>query len=350
MAKRGFTLSTLPSIFVDKNISWGLCIGAGTSLPILPDWYSLIGSLIRKNCDNADQIDIRVYKSMGFSADSMMQAVLNKLKKTDEEFSLLLSDELYSPIKNSITKEEWKAFVQIHNCTSLASINKNSWHLFGQIIDRILKDTSANIIAQSIIQGILCGKEPEVILTFNAEAVFLALLNYYYWMAGISKKNKFDEIVNSLSTRTNDRIPYVHCHGVAPISGSKMRWGRNGIDKLVFSEDSYLNLANNSFTWQSANFIEACLHNRIVFLGVSFTDANLRRWLSSIHKCKIEDLQKNGLEDVDSNEHYWINKKPSSAVEMRWIEESVAHLGVRLIWLDDWKDCGIAMNKILGIV
>lgn len=122
MAKKGFTLSTLPPIFADKNIRWGLCIGAGTSLPILPDWYSLINNLIKKNCDTADQIEIRVYKSMGFSADSMMQAVLNKLKKTDEEFSLLLSDELYAPIKNSITKEEWKAFTKVHNCIGLANI------------------------------------------------------------------------------------------------------------------------------------------------------------------------------------------------------------------------------------
>lgn len=350
MAKKGFTLSTLPAIFADKNIRWGICIGAGTSLPILPDWYSLIDNLIKKNCSSADQIDINVYKSMGFSADSMMQAVKNKLKKTDEEFSYLLSDELYAPIKNSISKNEWKAFANVHDCIGLANIKESNWHLFGQIKDDALKDTSANIIAQSIVKGILCGNEPEVILTFNAEAIFLALLNYYYWIAGISKKNKFDRIVNSLSNRMYGRIPYVHCHGVVPVKGSNMRWGKNGIDKLVFSEDSYLNLANSSFTWQSANFIDACLHNRIVFMGVSFTDANLRRWLSSIHKCKIEDLQINGIKNVDTNEHYWINKKPSSAVEMRWIEETVAHLGVRLIWIDDWKECGIAMNRLLGLV
>jgi len=349
MAKKGLTLKTLSGILKGENKKWGLCIGAGTSLPIVPDWYSLIEKIITDNIPAKECIDIDKYKSMGFSADAMMQAVLNKLKISDEEFSVILSRALFAQIKEHLSIDEWEAFRKVHDCIGIAGITNNTWSLFEQVKKKLLEKTSANLIAQSIIKGIKHEIEPDAILTFNAEAMFLSLLNYYYFMEGISKKNKFDRVMNSLSSRMYDRIPYIHCHGAVLLEGSKMKWGRNAVDKLVFSEASYLDLANSSFSWQSANFIDCCLRNKIVFIGVSFADTNMRRWLSSIHKSKMEDLQKNGGSHMDTTEHYWINRKPSSTTEMRWIEETVAHLGVRLIWIDDWKDVGLVMDTLMGI-
>ena len=49
MAKQGFTLKNIPSILNSKEAKWGLCIGAGTSLPVIPDWYSLIEKIMRIN-------------------------------------------------------------------------------------------------------------------------------------------------------------------------------------------------------------------------------------------------------------------------------------------------------------
>lgn len=349
MAKQGLTLKRLSAILKGKNKKWGLCIGAGTSLPVIPDWYSLIDKIIMNNIPSKESISIGIFRSMGFSADTMMQAVKNKLKVSDKEFSDILSRELFNPIKKNLSNNEWDAFRKVHDCINLAGISNNTWSLFEQAKSKLLENTSANLLAQSIIKGIEHEIVPDVILTFNAEAIFLALLNYYYFIEGFSKKNKFDRVMNSLSSRMDDRIPYIHCHGVVPIEGTKMKWGRNAVDKLVFTEASYLDLANSNFSWQSANFINSCLHNRIVFVGVSFADMNMRRWLSSIHKSKIEDLTKNDVGNIETTEHYWINKKPSSAAEMRWTEETVAHLGVRLIWIDDWKEVGLVMDTLMGI-
>ncbi len=130
MAKKGLTLKTLSNYFKGENTKWGLCIGAGTSLPIVPDWYSLIDRIITDNIPAKERIDIDNYKSMGFSADAMMQAVLNKLKISDAEFSVILSKSLFAPIKEHLSKDEWQAFKDVHDCIGLAGITNNTWSYF----------------------------------------------------------------------------------------------------------------------------------------------------------------------------------------------------------------------------
>ncbi len=350
MAKKGLDISTIQAVLKDvqTNLGWSLCIGAGTSVPILPDWFSLVERLIKNNCRPEDKIDIDVYKGMGFSADAMIQAVRNRLHVSDDEFIYLLSEEVYAPIREKITLTEWKSFIKIHEAFMLSSITDKEWKDFETIKDNLLIDTSANLLAEVVVEGIRKEQAPKAILTFNGEAIFLTLLNYYYWMDRADNKNKFDRIVNGISYKQIDRIPYIHCHGVLPINGAKPRKGRKANEKLVFLEESYLQLANSPMSWQAINFIENCMQSKMVFVGVSLSDPNMRRWLSWIHNNKVQELKSNGITYIESTEHFWINKKPKSEVEKIWIEESVAHLGVRLVWIDEWNQVGMALKKMLA--
>ena len=351
MAKKGLDIYTVQSVLKDvkNNGGWSLCIGAGINMPVLPDWYSLVERLIDKNCSSKDRIDIDVYKKMGFSPDAMIQAVRNKLDVNDNKFIQMLSEEVYAPIKNNISPVEWNAFVKVHEAVSLAGIRDEEWKNFKRIIDKVLKNTSANLLAEVVVDSISNKFVPRAILTFNGEAIFLALLNYYYWMNKTDNKNKFDRIVNGITNRHVNRIPYIHCHGVLPINGVKMRKGHNANDKLVFLEESYLQLANSPISWQAINFIENCMQSKMVFVGVSLSDANMRRWLGWIHSNKMNEFRNNGIDSRDATEHFWINKKPKTEVERIWMEESVAHLGVRLVWIDEWNQVGKALKKMLGL-
>lgn len=351
MAKKGLDIYTVQSVLKDvkNNGGWSLCIGAGINMPVLPDWYSLVERLIDKNCSSKDRIDIDVYKKMGFSPDAMIQAVRNKLDVNDNKFIQMLSEEVYAPIKNNISPVEWNAFVKVHEAVSLAGIRDEEWKNFKRIIDKVLKNTSANLLAEVVVDSISNKFVPRAILTFNGEAIFLALLNYYYWMNKTNNKNKFDRIVNGITNRHVNRIPYIHCHGVLPINGVKMRKGHNANDKLVFLEESYLQLANSPISWQAINFIENCMQSKMVFVGVSLSDANMRRWLGWIHSNKMNEFRNNGIDSRDATEHFWINKKPKTEVERIWMEESVAHLGVRLVWIDEWNQVGKALKKMLGL-
>ncbi len=51
MAKKGLDISTMQAVLKDVqiNLGWSLCIGAGTSVPALPDWFSLVERLINHN-------------------------------------------------------------------------------------------------------------------------------------------------------------------------------------------------------------------------------------------------------------------------------------------------------------
>lgn len=351
MAKKGLEISTVRTVLKDvqNNTGWSLCIGAGTSAPVLPDWFTLVDKLIRNNCCVKDIIDIDVYKKMGFSADAMIQAIKNRLHINDDEFISKLSEEVYSPIKMQVSNTEWKSFVKIHESVTLAGIANNDWNNFKKIIDGPLKDTSANLLAEVVIKAINNEMPPKAVLTFNGEAIFLALLNYYYWLNRGNNSNKFDRIINGISRKNVGNIPYIHCHGVLPINGAKQRRGRNASEKLVFSEDSYLQLANSPMSWQAINFIENCMQSKMVFIGVSLSDSNMRRWLSWIHNNKMEEFKSNGIDVKESTEHFWVNRKPKTEVEKIWIEESVAHLGVRLVWIDEWNQTGEVMKKMLGI-
>ena len=351
MAKSGLDVSTIQAVLKDVKMGsgWSLCIGAGTSAPVLPDWFSLVEKLITKNCSSQDIIDIDVYKKMGFSADAMIQAVRNRLDVSDNEFIDMLSKEIYAPIKEKVDSPEWKAFIKVHESFTLAGIKNEEWNDFKEVIDKVLYSTSANLLAEVVINAIDKGVAPKAILTFNGEAIFLALLNYYYWINRIDNKNKFDRIVNGITSRHVNRIPYIHCHGILPISGVKTRKGHNANDKLVFLEESYLQLANSPMSWQAINFIENCMQSKMVFVGVSLSDPNMRRWLGWIHSNKMNEFRINGLDCKDATEHFWINKKPKTDVEKIWVEESVSHLGVRLVWIDEWSQVGEALQKMLGL-
>ncbi len=108
-------------------------------------------------------------------------------------------------------------------------------------------------------------------------------------------------------------------------------------NKLIFAEDSYLQLSNNAFSWQATNFINTCMNQRVVFVGVSLTDPNMRKWLSWIHKNRMNEYSELGLDVKDSTQHYWIKKLPKTLEEKLWIEAVVSHLGVRIIWINNWE-------------
>ena len=160
MAKKGLDISTIQSVLRDVKDSggWSLCVGAGTSMPALPDWFALVEKLINKNCSSKDIIDINVYKKMGFSADAMIQAVRNRLDVNDNEFIQMLSEEVYAPIKNNINLTEWNAFIKVHEAFTLSGIRDDDWKTFKGIIDKVLNSTSANLLAKVVVEAIRNGE------------------------------------------------------------------------------------------------------------------------------------------------------------------------------------------------
>jgi hypothetical protein len=331
---------------------WALCIGAGTSLPAFPNWPNLVKRLIQK-ADNIRTPEAIEEILLSFSLDALIQASSHILNLSETEFTEILSNELYSKIKDNTTDNEWESI-----CTIFTTINANGtrdpdWKNFINVRERMLKRTSAYALGKIIVDSNKKNIAPEAILSFNAEPLLYSLTNSFLREPYIGKTKKTDDIkeildlvTSSISSKNKGRIPYYFCHG-ALLNRLRHKGDHrfNATSKLVFSESSYLQIANTSFSWQATNFLNICADFTVIFIGVSLTDPNMRKWLSWIQNERKRDIGKK----VESTHHFWICKKTDYPETTKWIEASVLHLGVRIIWLDDWNQTENVMRNLLGI-
>jgi hypothetical protein len=76
-------------------------------------------------------------------------------------------------------------------------------------------------------------------------------------------------------------------------------------------------------------------------------DPNLRRWLAWIYASKRRELEGKKTKGEPYG-HYWIRPKENDPILNRWVETSVRHLGVRLVWLADWTELGPRLKAMLS--
>jgi len=199
-----------------------------------------------------------------------------------------LSDELYLNIKSYTSKEEWISVKTIFTTIKANRTSNNDWKNFINVRERLFKNTSAYGLSKIIIESYDKGLAPSAILSFNAEPLLFSLINSFEREGNIKdNSNKIRDLVDlitiSIASATKGRIPYYFCHG-ALLSEltSKDDKRLKSTSKLVFSESSYLQIANTSFCWQSVNFLNMCAKTSVIFVGVSLSDPNMRKWLSWI--------------------------------------------------------------------
>lgn len=331
---------------------WALCIGAGTSLPAFPDWINLVKNLVLRDDNTIDNSEINEILSK-FSLDALIQASVHILNLPEEEFTEILSNELYSKIRNQISDKEWKSVSQIFTTVNANRTKDTDWRNFIQVREKLFKNTSAYALGKIIIEAYENNLAPDAILSFNAEPLLYSLINSFEREPYIGKKKKpnevkeiIDLITTSISSKCKGRIPYYFCHG-ALLNKLKESYDHrlNATSKLVFSEGSYLQIANTSFSWQSINFLKVCSESTVIFIGVSLTDPNMRKWLTWIQNERKKDIGEN----VESTQHFWICKNPEYKISKKWIEASVLHLGIRIIWINEWSESEKLMRNLLGL-
>ena len=317
--------------------------------------YSAFSRLVFLAAEMAEQLvpgkpfNVEALKNSGFSPDSMIQMVKNSTDLDDLEFTMRMSNILYRKLQSKIPAEDWNDIVDILGANNISNCSLKKWQMFSSYRDTVLRATSAYQLASIIIEAIKQQNGPQCILSFNAEPLLFAMLNSLL-VDGRKQppKKVFSKVISSVSNCGLGTIPYVFCHGLLPITTNPHKFSTS-IDKLVFLEEEYLHLANNSFSWQSTMFLNTCISQHIVFIGTSLTDPNMRRWLSWTHANRLDEMRQNGLNVKDSTQHYWIRTIPKDKNTMPWVEAAVSHLGVRIVWIDNWSQVGLALNKMLGI-
>jgi len=351
MAKVGMTSAQTKGLLVSaaEARGWVLCVGAGTSKPVFPDWQGLVAKLILRDPDRLATTELNSLRK-AYPPDAFIQAALNRLGISEVEFAKILAFDLYADAKVALPAAEWKMFLLALNARHVAQLSPAKWREFLSVIDEYFPNLTAYSLAGTVAEVLDTATRPAAIISFNAEPLFASLINACAAVRrGPSRTTDvIDYVTHTTSNRKRGRIPYEFCHGLLPVPESRRRPALSSVDKLVFSEGAYLQLANNAYSWQAESFIRAAAHHSIVFIGLSLTDSNIRRWLSWVHALRLKELSETKSAPI-STIHYWIAKAPASDPEKRWTEALVAHLGVRLVWVADYSEIGPMLRRMLSL-
>lgn len=354
MTKPGLTEDKVDGLLASAahGPGWALCIGAGTSLPVFPDWNTLVERLFARV--SPDEPGLASALAETFSPDALIQAAYARTEGDDDHFASILSEALYRDLVGTFTTEEHRLVVRALSAVRPGDLPAAKWSRFLELLgSRWAGTMSCLSIAPVVSETLGTSRSPAAILSFNAEPLLLAVLNAHQAVhsgeAGVAGgvPQRVDRVVRGLSNRSVGRIPYVFCHGLLPIPGATVSPHGSAPDQLVFSESAYLQLASNVYSWQATSFLETCAARRVVFVGLSLTDANMRRWLSWVHDSRLAELELLGRPDAVSTQHLWLNVDPGDPERRAWIEASVAHLGVRLVWMSSWDSIGPALARML---
>lgn len=354
MIKDGLELDALNADLSQAAGGWSLCIGSGTSAPVFPSWSDLVTQLVGQDSLADPDLASRLLKQC--SLESLIEAASTVLDTGGMGFGQWLAAHLYADLQAKAA-DQWPELVRVLQTENIGAVPHTTWTKFLQFFRLHYPGLTALALAEVVTEVIDTKHAPMEILSFNAEPVFLGLANALLaarqddWnRTGQSAPlQRFDKITRSTSSRRRDRIPFLFCHGLLRAPGStSTHVDHDSVDKLVFSEGQYLALGNELVSWQAASFVAACLTRRIVFVGVSLTDSNMRAWLFRSFQTRTRELKTiNGRYYGGSTPHFWLNKQTHTSRERQWIEASVAQLGVRLVWLRDWAEAGPALRKLL---
>ncbi len=351
MNKPGLTEDTADGVLATAAHGWALCVGAGTSLPAFPDWNALVGRLIARSV-GADAAALSQSLGEMFTADALIQAASTRSGLSSGEFAKQLTEELYGDFLAGFDPATRATVVEAMAAQRPGELAVPQWRRFLEALDQRWGDRMSCLpLAELVSETLGTARAPAAILSFNAEPLLLAALHAHQACAspaGVGVPQRLDRVVRGISNRATNRVPYVFCHGLLPVPGARVTKHAASPDKLVFSEASYLQLAGTVYSWQATSFLETCSARRVVFVGLSLSDANMRRWLSWVHDSRAQELEQIGHGDAVSTQHYWLSADPGDSRLRAWIEASVAHLGVRLVWLKQWANIGPVLRRMLG--
>lgn len=238
----------------DGGRGWVLCIGAGTSLPAFPDWWSLVDELLGLDPTVTSTKRLRKRLATRLAPDAVIQAASERTSLTNATFA----DKLYGPQRSRLKPSEWKICQKALAARNPGSATKKIWSDFLDIVRTNFKGLSALAIAEVVVSTLGKAWAPRSILSFNAVPLFFSLLNALTATRPfvnstpspvVGELHQYVDLVTHGHTyRSPDRVPMYFCHGLLQVPGTK---SASSDDYLVMSEAEYLSLANKAYAWQS---------------------------------------------------------------------------------------------------
>jgi hypothetical protein len=351
---RKINSSTMPSK------KWCLVVGAGVSDPLFPSWNQLIRELYLGTFKTDDVSDINKIIET-YSSDSIIQSLKNFSQLSDNDFVHLLSRGLYDRLWRELGRRDKTSVFKVLSNPTPSAFTDKTWETFYRTMKEAYRNETFFQLSEVLFQAYKKNLMPSSVLSFNAESLLCTMLTSmireHYSRAGKKiekRRQRFDIISRSIGSQAKGRIPFYHIHGFLPVPYVYKGFKKSIIsaDKLIFSENEYLSLANTNYNWQASTFLQAENSNVLVFVGVSFTDINIRKWLSWTYSNRLSEIQhinKHFKGEVSPAKHFWIKRRPLTQNQESLLENLVSHLGVRIIWIDDFKQIKEVLERLLGL-
>jgi hypothetical protein len=355
----GLTWDNCEGVIAQKanRMGWALCVGAGASRDltegVFPDWPALVKRLMRKDTVVSEAKNL--HESLtAFGPDALIEAAKDRLRLSDEAFVQRLRELLYADLQTK-AGAQWEEIAKCLTAASPAQQKRAQWEKFRTFFATNYDGLCSLQLAKVIARTSGTVLEPAAVVSFNAEPLLYALINAERALSQGDEKvpkdlRMFNRVTRGISYQEAARLPYIFCHGLLEVDAGYKIFAETAAstEKLVFSEASYLRLANSAFSWQSAVFLGTAVLRSMVFVGVSFTDPNLRRWLGSVHAERAAELRIKGNENP-SYEHYWLTRDSKDESIKRWTESLVRHLGVRVVWMPKYDQVERYLSRMLSL-
>ena len=283
-ANSGNVLFRLQKAYDANNLV--LVCGAGVSVGSgIPSWDDLLDSLFDKR-----------YKTDGRNDKS-----LSKYLKENNS-SIIVAQYLESLIESKEKNESFEESVR-------------------DVLYENVKEPGGCIPA---ISKLCKNRKVNEIITFNFDDLVETCLE---------KNNTSCNSVYSENGKTNpEKVNVYHIHGYLP---REIKLTED--NKIVLTEETYHSQYIDPYTWGNLVILNCLHHKTCLFVGISFTDPNMRR-LAQISKNK-----KNfGID------HFIIKKKNGNAAIDRLEEEDAKRFGIGTIWIDDFDKISDILEVIGG--
>lgn len=337
-----------------KPNAWTLCVGAGICSGIMPDWNTITRSMLARAYSSPVTEDdlTAVLRSLGWSLDSLLQHALNVYLadgRNQGQFNHDLAAKLYDSILATADAEGIRD--SLMKCIS-NPFRRDSYDVLQleEFLDTKYGTTSLMQLARTLLKAADGNRAPTAVLTFNADVLLhvgLTLLqigNSFKVSGNLIPNFRYRAMYRS-SDRPNGKIPIYHIHG--SITPEQAR--RESREKLVFPESSYSHLAGLVYAWPQTVFLSSAQSTRLVFVGLSMSDPNIRRWLSWSEGYRRAELSHLGAVPNFLSQHLWITTRSKDVRIQRIKESGLLHLGVRTAFIPDWSALEDALSNLAAL-
>lgn len=341
-----------------SRCTWTLCVGAGISFGLVPTWQELTRKVLNEAFGtqyDQDTFEILV-STTRWNLDALLQGAYNQLNLSGEhdQFENLLEKALYDELLSKL--DQLKLGQPLRSAlNNPRNLKKDEINRLTEFFDSQHSNSTLVQLAKKLSKAKEAEKAPEAIINFNADTLLFALLDLYLIREHAKKINKWEQPTYSFikALRGIDGLPHgatpiFHCHGaVAPLPEKTRR--RDSREHLVFTEAHYLNIAGNIATWAQSLFLFYAQNSKLIIIGHSLADSNIRKWLAWSSNSSLEEMTAISGSTEISPRHIWITLRNQDENICKIQEISLLHLGVQICWVTSWNDVGDVLENLLAL-